>query len=84
MLARRCRAFAAAGPLVLLALVALLALSSSGTVAAYDDGQCESQVYPLDGSTLKPVRVLFVCFVKKHKAPLASSVVATQSSHRQK
>ena len=81
MLARRCcgktGAFGAACVPLLLAL-ALLALSASGPVAAYDDTQCESHVYPLDGSTLKPVRD-FSFF--NSKAPL-SVVVATQSSHR--
>ena len=44
--------------LALLPFVLLLAVSTAS--AAYDDGdgtaQCESHVYPLDGSTLKPVR----------------------------
>lgn len=73
MLARRCRgksgAFGAACVPLLLAL-AVLALSASGPVAAYDDAQCESHVYPLDGSTLKPVRWDFSFF--NSKAPLAS------------
>jgi len=51
----RRRAFSS--PLALL-LVLVLAASSSPFADAYDEdgAQCESHVYPLDGSTIKAVR----------------------------
>ena len=41
-----------------LALLLLLVAASSQFARAYDDddAQCESHVYPLDGSTIKAVR----------------------------
>jgi hypothetical protein len=61
--------------LALLPFVLLLAVSTAS--AAYDDGdgtsQCESHVYPLDGSTLKPVRTQ-----KKKKKVLLSLVKTRQ------
>ena len=78
MLALRSKsAWSAAACVPLLALLALLALSASAgpaAAAAYDDAQCESHVYPLDGSTLKPVRErFFVFFYYEEGAPCSSS-----------
>lgn len=60
--------------LALLPFVLLLAVSTAS--AAYDDGdgtsQCESHVYPLDGSTLKPVRT------QKKKKKVLLSLVKTR------
>ena len=51
-------------------LLALLLVALSGPVsAAYDDAQCESHVYPLDGSTLKPVRERGFFFILLGRRP---------------
>lgn len=87
MLALRSKsAWSAAACVPLLALLALLALSASAgpaAAAAYDDAQCESHVYPLDGSTLKPVRErFFVSFYYEEGAPPCSSSRRRNLAHR--
>lgn len=76
----RCRCQMACGvavrllPLVVLALLVLVA---AGPVRAYDDAplqQCQSHVYPLDGSTLKPVRKEGA---PQHSSPSTSTQIYT-------
>ena len=78
------RSAAACVPLLaLLALLALSAAASPAAAAAYDEAQCESHVYPLDGSTLKPVRrERFFLFFTMQGAPRSSSPRRTQSGPR--
>ena len=70
----RMHAWGSSLALFVVAAALLLALSAS----AYDDApQCESHVYPLDGSTLKPVRErVLVCwsFLLERGRAFASNV----------